>query len=155
MSLSCLLRCLSHGTRCPQPNTARYGHERLLYSVLSGLQVLSFPHVPIAPPCALPRLLPVGGGGGGSGSSFDVCGHTYVEEVAAATGERMDSDDGSDGATDELECLGDIFVCPEVVLRDAERDGATFNQRLPVVLVHGYGHLLGYTHHDMSATRMM
>lgn len=67
------------------------------------------------------------------------------------------SSNGEDEGEDDLEreSLGDIFVCPEVILRDAEMDGTTLELRLPVVLVHGFSHLLGYTHHDNASTQAM
>ena len=49
-------------------------------------------------------------------------------------------------ALPELECdrnLGDVVVCPTVISRQAEEDGLTLGDRLPVVLVHAVHHLLG------------
>lgn len=51
--------------------------------------------------------------------------------------------------------LGDIFVCPPVVRRNAERNGVIFEDELALMVVHGLLHLLGWDHEiERDATRM-
>lgn len=42
--------------------------------------------------------------------------------------------------------LGDIVICPEVALRNARLYGATLDEEISRLLVHGFVHLLGYDH---------
>lgn len=51
--------------------------------------------------------------------------------------------------------LGDVVLCPSVVVRHAQADGVPPAVRFPVVLVHAVQHLLGHTHHGLhDAARM-
>ena len=90
---------------------------------------------------------------------------TVVDEtrMAELNGAHM----GKDGATDVLSfpledlapgvppvhrtdgppvALGDIFICPAVVARNAERDRVPFEHEMALMVVHGLLHLLGYDH---------
>ncbi len=42
--------------------------------------------------------------------------------------------------------LGDVFICPRVVARNAERDQVPFEDEMALMVVHGLLHLLGYDH---------
>jgi len=51
--------------------------------------------------------------------------------------------------------LGDIFISPSVVRRNAERQEVRFEDELALMVVHGLLHLLGWDHEDDDdATRM-
>jgi len=42
--------------------------------------------------------------------------------------------------------LGDIFICPQVVIGNASRSGVPFRNEMALMVVHGLLHLLGYDH---------
>lgn len=48
--------------------------------------------------------------------------------------------------SDEEKNLGDLIIAPSYVQKDAVRYDMSFEQRMPVLLVHGICHLLGYDH---------
>ncbi len=51
--------------------------------------------------------------------------------------------------------LGDVFIAPAVVRRNAERHGVDFVDELALMVVHGLLHLLGWDHQeDEEAERM-
>jgi len=51
--------------------------------------------------------------------------------------------------------LGDIFIAPSVVHRNAERQGVAFEDELSLMVVHGLLHLLGWDHEvEDEAIRM-
>ncbi len=51
--------------------------------------------------------------------------------------------------------LGDVFIAPTVVRRNAERHGVDFDDELALMVVHGLLHLLGWDHQvDEEAERM-
>ena len=51
--------------------------------------------------------------------------------------------------------LGDIFIAPSVVRRNAERQDVPFEGELALMVVHGLLHLLGWDHEDEAdASRM-
>jgi probable rRNA maturation factor len=51
--------------------------------------------------------------------------------------------------------LGDIFICPTVVRRNAEEQGVPFDDELALMVVHGLLHLLGWDHeNERDAVRM-
>lgn len=49
-------------------------------------------------------------------------------------------------ASSEDKALGDIILCPSYINDDLERWGASFQERMEILLVHGICHLLGYDH---------
>lgn len=51
--------------------------------------------------------------------------------------------------------LGDLIIAPHYVLNDLERWNMTFEQRIPVLLVHGVCHLLGYDHIEDADYQVM
>ena len=51
--------------------------------------------------------------------------------------------------------LGDMFVSLPEVKRQAEAMGATWKERLPIVITHGVCHLLGYVHDTPESTEVM
>lgn len=46
----------------------------------------------------------------------------------------------------ELNVLGELILCPQVLKKQAKEHGLTFNQELTYMLIHGILHLLGYEH---------
>ena len=54
--------------------------------------------------------------------------------------------DGDDEEEESGPLLGDVVVCPEIALRNAERIGHSLSDELGVLVVHGTLHLLGYDH---------
>ena len=106
--------------------------------------VLSFPYHHVSPPCALPDGddLMMGTYKGGDLTMPDErCGVDTAaaddDAVAATTAAVCETE------AEEWESLGDIVVCPQIVLEHAARDATSLIARLPVVLAHGYCHLLG------------
>lgn len=61
-------------------------------------------------------------------------------------------------ATDVLafEDLDEIFICPQVVEKNAKENSITFNEELTRVFIHGIFHLKGYDHElvDKEAEEM-
>lgn len=60
---------------------------------------------------------------------------------------------GKDYATDVLsfgsmdsESLGELILCPEVLKRQAQEHGLSYQKELGYMLLHGVLHLLGYDH---------
>jgi len=51
--------------------------------------------------------------------------------------------------------LGDIFICPAVVRRNAEQQGVPFDDELALMVVHGLLHLLGWDHESEPDARRM
>lgn len=51
--------------------------------------------------------------------------------------------------------LGDIFICPAVVRRNAKRQEVPFDDEVALMVVHGLLHLLGWDHeNEPDAVRM-
>lgn len=51
--------------------------------------------------------------------------------------------------------LGDVFISPSVVRRNAQRQGVPFDDELALMVVHGLLHLLGWDHEEEAdADRM-
>lgn len=44
------------------------------------------------------------------------------------------------------DCIGELLMCPTVLLRQAENFGHSYEQELLTMFVHGLLHLLGYDH---------
>lgn len=42
--------------------------------------------------------------------------------------------------------LGEILICPQVILRQSKEHKVTFNSELGLMLIHGFLHLLDYDH---------
>ena len=51
--------------------------------------------------------------------------------------------------------LGDIFVCPTVVERQARELGIEMGTELALIITHGLLHLLGYDHQDSADAEKM
>jgi len=51
--------------------------------------------------------------------------------------------------------LGDILICDEVVLDEANSLGIDFDERFTHMVIHGILHLLGYLHNNESTTCVM
>ncbi len=49
-------------------------------------------------------------------------------------------------ASDEPYLLGDIVICPDVAVPQADEAGWTVTEEIDLLLVHGFLHLLGYDH---------
>lgn len=63
--------------------------------------------------------------------------------------------DDPDLAPDEPCELGDIFIAPAYVARQAERVGTTWADELRLMLIHGMLHLLGYDHVEEDEALVM
>lgn len=48
--------------------------------------------------------------------------------------------------SDDIESLGELVMCPEVLKKQAQEHGLTFQVELGYMLIHGVLHLLGYDH---------
>jgi probable rRNA maturation factor len=60
-----------------------------------------------------------------------------------------------DSETDRLLMLGDVVICPAVAARNAVDHGATFDDEIALLVVHGILHLAGMDHEeDAEAERM-
>lgn len=58
--------------------------------------------------------------------------------------------------SDEDKNLGDLIISLEFVKKDAPlRWNQTFEERMPILLVHGICHLLGYDHEDDADYKVM
>lgn len=57
--------------------------------------------------------------------------------------------------TGEGDYLGDILICPEVVMKNSEELGVDFEDELKFVIVHGILHLLGYTDYTPEEKQKM
>jgi len=68
-------------------------------------------------------------------------GDDYATDVLAFP-MREDEDDEEEAGP----LLGDVVVCPQIALRNAERIGHSLDDELAVLVVHGTLHLLGYDH---------
>jgi len=51
--------------------------------------------------------------------------------------------------------LGDVVISTETAKRQSAEYGATFEEELARLLVHGILHLLGHDHHEQAETRRM
>ena len=55
----------------------------------------------------------------------------------------------------ELPLVGDLIICPEVVLQESQEQEKTFHDHFAHMVVHGCLHLLGYDHiNDVDALEM-
>lgn len=51
--------------------------------------------------------------------------------------------------------LGDVFICPTVVKRQASEFGVTLEHELALIVTHGLLHLLGYDHSEEPQASQM
>jgi rRNA maturation RNase YbeY len=51
--------------------------------------------------------------------------------------------------------IGDIIISPEYLLKDAQKFGVSFEDRLRLILVHGVCHCLGYDHIEDADFKQM
>ena len=49
-------------------------------------------------------------------------------------------------SSDDPESLGELVLCPQVLLRQAKEHGLNFRQETAYMVLHGMLHLLGYEH---------
>ena len=61
-------------------------------------------------------------------------------------------DDKRMGESDEL---GDVFICPKQVKRQAKEFGVSYKEEMTRILVHGVLHLLGYDHMTSQEEKKM
>ena len=47
--------------------------------------------------------------------------------------------------------LGDIIICPELARQEAKQIGISFYSWIGYLFVHGFLHLVGYSHKDVSS----
>lgn len=50
--------------------------------------------------------------------------------------------------SEDPESLGELIICPEVLKKQADENGHSFQRELFYVVLHGILHLLGYEHED-------
>jgi len=63
---------------------------------------------------------------------------------------------GLDRATDVLSfSLGDIFLCPSYIRRQARRFGVSYQEECTRTLIHGILHLTGYDHATQRQAKKM
>ncbi len=51
--------------------------------------------------------------------------------------------------------LGDILICPEVILKESQEQNKLFQDHLAHMVIHGTLHLLGYDHENDSEAEIM
>jgi probable rRNA maturation factor len=82
-----------------------------------------------------------------------------IEDEADRSGRSPDEGGTGPGSievdTGRVVLLGDVVVCPAVAARNAVTHGATFDDEIALLVVHGILHLLGMDHQvDAEAERM-
>ncbi len=82
-----------------------------------------------------------------------------IEDEADRGGRSPDEGGTGPGSmeaeADRLYLLGDVVICPSVAARNAVEHGATFDDEIALLVVHGILHLLGMDHQvDEEAERM-
>jgi probable rRNA maturation factor len=82
-----------------------------------------------------------------------------IEDEADRGGRSPDEGGTGPGSmeaeTGRLFLLGDVVICPSVAARNAVDHGATFDDEIALLVVHGILHLLGMDHQvDEEAERM-
>jgi len=55
----------------------------------------------------------------------------------------------------ETNCLGDIAICHDVVLKEAEEQNKEISDHMAHIFIHGVLHLLGYDHHQKKQAETM
>ena len=61
----------------------------------------------------------------------------------------------SDTIVNELRMIGDIVISKEKILSEAKDQNKTFNDHLAHIVIHGFLHLLDYTHDDNKDSIIM
>ena len=61
----------------------------------------------------------------------------------------------SDKTVNELRMIGDIVISREKILIEAKDQNKTFNDHLAHIVIHGFLHLLDYTHDDNKDSIIM
>ena len=61
----------------------------------------------------------------------------------------------SDTIVNELRMIGDIVISKEKILIEAKDQNKTFNDHLAHIVIHGFLHLLDYTHDDNKDSIIM
>jgi len=59
------------------------------------------------------------------------------------------------GRVSEAPLLGDIFVSHQTLVREAERQGKSFDDHFIHLTIHGFLHLLGFDHETVKQARQM
>jgi probable rRNA maturation factor len=82
-----------------------------------------------------------------------------IEDEVERSGRSPDQGGTGPGSvetdTDRFLLLGDVVICPAVAARNAVDHGASFDDELALLVVHGILHLLGMDHQvDVEAERM-
>ena len=62
-------------------------------------------------------------------------------------------EDAEDG--DDVFCLGDIVIAPDVATRQTQEFGTDFQEEVELLVVHGLLHLCGYDHIDPEDAELM
>ena len=61
----------------------------------------------------------------------------------------------SDTIVNELRMIGDIVISKEKILSEAEDQNKTFNDHLAHIVIHGFLHLLNFTHDSKEDSNIM
>ena len=61
----------------------------------------------------------------------------------------------SDTIVNELRMIGDIVISKEKILSEAEDQNKTFNDHLAHIVIHGFLHLLNFTHDSKEDSTVM
>ncbi len=82
-----------------------------------------------------------------------------IEDEADRSGRSPDVGGTGPGSAEadtvRVRLLGDVVICPSVAARNAVEHGATFDDEIALLVVHGILHLLGMDHQvDGEAERM-
>ena len=119
----------------------------------------------LVPPAALAAVRRAAAG---AELSVALCGDDYIRALNAewrgldeATDvlsfPQVEAPDDADGETDDASLfaeghalLGDVIISVDTAARQAAARGATLEEEVQVLLVHGLLHLLGYDHDDVS-----
>jgi probable rRNA maturation factor len=82
-----------------------------------------------------------------------------IDDDLVPGGRRPDTGGRGPGSPAELEdppiVLGDVVICPTVAVRQATEHGATADDELALLVVHGILHLLNYDHADAREAQDM
>jgi probable rRNA maturation factor len=81
-----------------------------------------------------------------------------IEDEPAPTGRSPDlggTGPGSSAEQGALTLLGDVVICPAVAARNATEHGASFDDEVALLVVHGLLHLLGLDHEDDAEAERM
>ncbi len=85
------------------------------------------------------------------GLSINLVGPKKMADLNAKRGKKGPTDVlsfplNAKTPTDDIMELGDIFLCPKIILKNAVRDQLSFEDMISQMSIHGLLHLLSYDH---------